>query len=88
MTGTINALCFFVGTLAVYYIIPERFRWGILLFASILFYLCADYRMIAVIAVSVLFSWFVGMRMEQAKEKKRWLIFGIAVMVAVLAVFK
>ena len=43
MTGTMSTLGFFAIVLAIFYILPHKFRWGVLLLASIIFYASADW---------------------------------------------
>ncbi len=88
MTGTIATLGFFAIVFAIYYMIPQKFRWGVLLAASAFFYLFADWKMIGLIAVSIGFSYYVGLKLEQSLKKKSWMVVGIAVLVSILMIFK
>ncbi|MCD8198504.1 MAG: hypothetical protein LUE24_15315 [Lachnospiraceae bacterium] len=49
-------LLFLAALLVVYYLVPERARWGILLAASLLFYISADSRMAALVVASAVWS--------------------------------
>ena len=76
MTGTINTIAFFVGILAIYYILPVKLRWAILLGGSAFFYASADLKMSVLIAGSIGISYYTGLKIEKAeteKLKKRWL---------------
>ena len=91
MTGTMSTLGFFAIILAVYYILPHKFRWGLLLLASVVFYASADWKMLALIGGSIVVSYIVGLKIEQAeneKQKKVWMAGCIILLVAILMLFK
>ncbi len=91
MTGTMSTLGFFAIILAVYYILPQKFRWGLLLAASIVFYASADWKMLALIGGSIAVSYLVGLKIEQAeneKQKRGWLTGCIILLAAILMLFK
>ena len=91
MTGTMSTLGFFAIVLAIFYILPHKFRWGVLLLASIIFYASADWKMLALIAGSIGISYYAGLQMEKAedaKKKRSWMIGCIVILVAILMVFK
>ena len=91
MTGTMSTLGFFAIILAVYYILPHKFRWGLLLLASVVFYASADWKMLALIGGSILVSYIAGLKIEQAeneKQKKVWMAGCIILLVVILMLFK
>lgn len=91
MTGTMSTLGFFAIILAVYYILPQKFRWGLLLGASIVFYASADWKMLALIGGSIAVSYLAGLKIEQAeteKQKRGWLTGCIILLAAILMLFK
>ena len=92
MTSNIMlTLAFLAGVLAVYYLTPRAGRLWILLAASLLFYLSADPRMLLLSGGSALWSYFAGIRTEEAetkKEKKLWLAAAVVPVLLVLFVFK
>ncbi len=84
-------LLFLAGLLVVYYLAPERARWGILLVASLLFYISADSRMVALVVASAVWSWITGRKIGQAKnkrEKRDWLLACILPLLGILFLFK
>lgn len=91
MTGTMSTLGFFAVILVIYYILPLKYRWGVLLAASFVFYASADWKMLALIGGSIGFSYYAGLRMEEAleeKKKRRWLTGSTLLLVAILMIFK
>ena len=87
MIGTMSTLAFFAIILAVYYILPHKFRWGLLLLASVVFYASADWKMLALIGGSIVVSYIAGLKIEQAeneKQKKGWMAGCIILLVAIL----
>lgn len=91
MTGTMSTLCFFAIILAIYYIVPLKFRWGLLLAASVIFYASADWRMLFLIGGSIAVSYFAGLKIEQAdseKSKRGWMTSCIVLLVVILMLFK
>ena len=91
MTGTMSTLGFFAIILAVYYILPHKFRWGLLLLASVVFYASADWKMLALICGSIVVSYIAGLKIEQAeneKQKKVWMTGCIILLAAILMLFK
>jgi len=84
-------LVFLAGVAAVYYLVPRRFRQWLLLLASILFYVSAGPWMLVLSGGSALWSFYTGVKIEQAetKEKKKvWLRAGILPVLGVLFVYK
>lgn len=91
MTGTMSTLSFFAIVLMIYYILPQRFRWGILLAASILFYAGADWKMLLLIGGSITVSYYAGLQIEKTqvvKQKRGWMTGCIVILTAVLILFK
>lgn len=91
MTGTMSTLGFFAIILVIYYILPLKYRWGLLLAGSIVFYVSADWKMLALIGVSIGLTYYGGLRIEKAEDEKKkrgWLLGGILLLVIVLMIFK
>ncbi|MEI3525295.1 MAG: hypothetical protein V8Q27_03535 [Eubacteriales bacterium] len=84
-------LVFSAGVAAVYYLVPRRFRQWLLLLASVLFYVSAGPWLLVLSGGSALWSFYTGVKIEQAetKEKKKvWLWAGILPILGVLFVYK
>ena len=91
MTGTMSTLGFFALILSVYYILPLRFRWALLLAGSAIFYASADWKMILLITGSIVISYLAGRKIESAEQKKEksvWMIACIVLLVGILGFFK
>ncbi|MBR6131662.1 MAG: MBOAT family protein [Bacteroidales bacterium] len=76
--------------LVLYYIVPARWRNGILLAASLLFYSWSEPRFIALLLVSITADYFIARRMDLAEGGKRkgWLVGSLVLNLAILAYFK
>lgn len=76
--------------LVLYYIVPARWRNGILLAASLLFYSWSEPRFIALLLVSITADYFIARRMDLAEGSKRkgWLAGSLVLNLAILAYFK
>ena len=66
-----STLGFFAIVLIIFYILPQKFRWGVLLLASIIFYASADWKMLALIAGSIGISYYAPLQMEKAEDEKK-----------------
>lgn len=89
--NTIEFLYFLPIVVILYYLIPHKYRWIMLLAASYYFYMCwrADY--IILIAISTLIDYFCALRMERHTEKKRrkkYLILSLTSNLGLLGAFK
>ena len=64
----------FLGFIAVlfllYYNIPKRFQWPLLLAASYLFYAIANPKYLIYIAVTTVSTYFAAYKMQQIKERQ------------------
>ena len=60
----------FIGFLAllflIYYLIPRRFQWLLLLAANALFYACAGWHGLVFISATILVSWLAGLLMGRS----------------------
>lgn len=76
--------------LVLYYLVPTRWRNGILLAASLLFYSWSEPRFIALLLVSITADYFIARRMDLAEGGKRkgWLAGSLVLNLAILAYFK
>lgn len=82
---------FFVVVVMVYFAIPHRFRWMILLAASYYFYMCWKAEYVILIMCSTLVDYFAGLRMSMLSDKKRrrkYLCFSLVCNLGILFFYK
>ena len=88
--NSFSFLVFFPVVTALYFALPFRFRWMLLLAASCLFYMAFVPWYILILAFTIIFDYFAGLLIGRASGKRRTLILAasIASNVGVLAIFK
>ena len=62
----------------IYYALNHKYRWMWLLGASYFFYMYWNPKLVVLIAVTTLISYFCAIKIEESdsvKEKKRWMLF-------------
>ncbi len=77
--------------LAAYFALPRPWGNAVLLVASMVFYVWGEGGYIALVLVSVLYHWVLGMKIGEAIEpvaRRRWLALGVTGSLALLALFK
>jgi len=81
---------FFPVVTLLYFTLPHRWRGGMLLAASCLFYMAFVPTYIGILAITILIDYVAGIRIEAATGTRRrfWLVLSIASTCAVLFVFK
>ena len=76
----------------LYYLIPHRYRWILLLTASCVFYMWFVPKYILILLVTILIDFAAGLLMERdagsPKKKKRWMVISIVSTLLVLFIFK
>jgi alginate O-acetyltransferase complex protein AlgI len=76
---------------AIYWILPHRFRWIILLAGSFLFYAVSVPSYSLILALTILINYWFGIRIgnqEDGNKRRKVLLAGIIINIASLAVFK
>jgi len=88
--NSIQFLVFFPIVTALYYLLPHRFRWAMLLAASCIFYMAYVPKYILILAATILVDYFAAFYIYKSKgrRKKIWLNVSILSTVAILFVFK
>jgi D-alanyl-lipoteichoic acid acyltransferase DltB (MBOAT superfamily) len=83
-------LIFFPIVVAIYFVIPHRFRWAWLLAASCYFYMAFIPVYILILFFTITVDYFAGMLIENAEGRRRkmFLVMSIVANVGVLAIFK
>ncbi|MBN1541028.1 MBOAT family protein [candidate division KSB1 bacterium] len=82
---------FFFGIVLLYFIIPYRFRWLLLLVGSYFFYMCWNWKYISLIVVSTLIDYFAGRRMvalPTRKKRLKYLLLSLLANLGLLFTFK
>ncbi len=85
-------MVFLPCTLALYYIVPQRFRNVIMLIASLIFYAWGEPIYIVLMMLSIAFNYVCGINLGEKEDnsaaKKKSLIFAIVVNLLILGFFK
>ncbi len=89
--NSFHYLWFFPLVVLLYYLLPHRARWVLLLLASYYFYMCWNPVLIVLIVFSTAVNFFFSLKIDGAKTKrrrKRFLWLSVAVNFGLLFVFK
>jgi len=88
--NSFHFLLFFPIVTALYFLVPHRFRWGILLAASCYFYMAFIPQYILILLVTITVDYFAGIGLETVQgHRKRWLLIAsILANIGMLAFFK
>jgi alginate O-acetyltransferase complex protein AlgI len=81
---------FFTVVTALYFSVPHKFRWGLLLAASCYFYMMFVPVYILILGFTIVVDYFAGIIIERSQGRKRklFLVVSLAANIGVLAVFK
>lgn len=89
--NSFSFLVFFPVVVILYYIIPKRFQWILLLSASYYFYMCWNPKYIILLSLSTLITYISSLIIAQSrtKYKKKLAVIGcISSNLAILLIFK
>ena len=89
--NSFHFLVFFPIVVGLYYALPQKFRWTLLLIASYYFYMSWKAEYIILIVASTLVDFGAGLAIENADSKKRkklWLFLSLFVNLGLLFTFK
>lgn len=89
--NSIQFLIFFPVVVLIYYFLPHKIRWLLLLIASYYFYMCWKAEYIFLILASTLIDYYAGLKMAQQTQKekrKKYLALSIIVNLGLLFGFK
>jgi len=83
-------LLFFPIVTIAYFLLPQRFRWILLLSASCYFYMTFIPKYIFILAITITIDYFAGLGLEKLKgSKRKWLlVISILSNIGMLAFFK
>jgi alginate O-acetyltransferase complex protein AlgI len=88
--NSIDFAFFFIVVTTVYFLIPHKYRWFLLLLSSCYFYMSFVPIYILILGFTIVIDYFAGIFLENSKGKKRklFLIASLIANIGVLAVFK
>ena len=89
--NSIGYLLFLPFTVFLYFLLPGRWRWALLLGASYLFYLFWQIEFVLVLITATLVSYFTALKMGQEpikKQRKKYLILLLCINLGMLILFK
>ena len=81
-------LIFFPVVTLLFYLLPHKARWIMLLAASCVFYCYFIPAYLLILIFLIVVDYFAAILIEQSIEKKKWLICSIVANLGILAVFK
>lgn len=89
--NSLTFLLFFPIVVFIYFLLPYKYRWILLLIASYYFYMCWKAEYLILILISTLVDYFVAIRMSELpekKERKKYLYLSLLVNLGILFGFK
>ncbi|UCC43724.1 MAG: MBOAT family protein [Candidatus Zixiibacteriota bacterium] len=89
--NSLEFLVFFPTVVIIYFLLPHRFRWVMLLAASYYFYMCWKPEYVVLIMVSTLIDYFAGLRMGRLGRKtkrRKYLLLSLLANIGLLFSFK
>lgn len=88
--NSVEFLVFFPVVTILYFLLPHKLRWFMLLVASCIFYMAFIPKYIVILAFTITIDYFVGIALEKISSKKRkaFLIVSILSNIGILFVFK
>lgn len=89
--NSFSFLAFFTAVVVAYYVIPHKFRWGLLVAASLFFYATFKVSYVLLLLGSALVAYVVGLALgalQNAGQRKAILAVGVVASLAPLFVYK
>ncbi len=89
--NSVEFLIFFPVVTFLFFVLPHRFRWSLLLAASCFFYMFFKPVYILILAFTIVIDYYAGILLENEQDKvkkKKYLIASLIANIGVLAVFK
>ena len=89
--NSLSFVLFFTAVLVLYFSIPHRFRWILLLAASYYFYMCWKIEYVVLILAATLVNYLCGLQMGRTADRgkrKKYLVLSLVSSLALLFAFK
>lgn len=87
--NSFDFVIFFIIVVFLYYTIPQKFRWIMLLTASCIFYMCWRAELIILLLFSTFTNWGISLLIDKNREKKKGLlILSLIINFGLLFIFK
>jgi D-alanyl-lipoteichoic acid acyltransferase DltB (MBOAT superfamily) len=87
--NSIAFIIFFLTVTTLFFLLPHKYRWFLLLVASSYFYMAFIPVYILILGFTIVVDYFAGIYLERAKSKKKlFLIMSLVANIGVLAFFK
>lgn len=88
--NSIHFLFFFIIVTSLYFILPHKFRWFMLLMASCYFYMSFIPVYLLILLFTIIIDYYAGIYLEKFKGKKRklFLIISLIANIGILTIFK
>lgn len=89
--NSLEFLVFFPIVVALYFALPHRFRWIMLLIASYYFYMCWNYKLVLLIATTTTVNYLAGLGIgsnTNKNSKRLYLIAGLVTSLGILFFYK
>ena len=88
--NSIQFLFFFPIVTVLFFVLPQKYRWFMLLTASCYFYMTFIPVYILILFITITIDYFAGIQIENAREevKKKWLTISVVSTCLILMVFK
>lgn len=89
--NSLQFIIFFVVVLAMYYILPHKYRWVLLLISSYIFYMAWRVELIALILFTTFVNYFSALKINQSdnlKYRKNILVLSMIINFGLLIIFK
>ena len=89
--NSVEFLLFFPVVTLLFFLLPHKFRWFLLLAASCFFYMFFKPEYILILAFTIVIDYYAGILLESEldkKKRKKYLIASLVANIGVLAVFK
>lgn len=68
---SIEFVAFMAAVFLLYYVVPKKWQWGLLLIASLFFYWCADPMYLIFVGVTVVSTYWVSRCLERVNAKQK-----------------